>query len=223
MKVFRKMFAFAVTVAAIAMATSAFAATAVYDETAGAPNPLVKVADTAALAGETGQATVAVVPTNFGEEGTTDAEAIYYIDQDDVEVIKTNLVNGLKIKGAIADRSQYAVRVAGTNTAMTQIEFAAVQPDEDGYEIVGKVGKDLEEATAVGIKGTFKLNKANVQTVYVTVQDAKNGNKTGVVEWDLSAFRTNADITFGLEIQSETPRDLSGISIVSVSDEDPRV
>lgn len=212
MKVFRKMFAFAVTVAAIAMATSAFAATAEYD----ASNVLVKVADTSALDAETAQATVAVVPTNFGE---TDAE-IYYIDQDAVATIKANLVSGLAVKEAITVPADYEVRVAGTNTAMTKIAFATVQPpEEDDYEIVGS---NLTAATAVGIKGTFSLT-AGVDTLYVTVQDAKNNNAQGIIEWDMAGIVTNADITFGLEIQSETPRDLSGISIVGVSETDPRV
>lgn len=215
MKVFRKMFAFAVTVAAIAMATSAFAATAVYDD-ADTNNPLVKVTDGEFT--EQAQMTVAVVPTNFGEEGT-DAEDIYYIDQDEASVIIADLQSGLKIKDEIADRTGYQVRVAGTNTAMQTINFEAIEPDEDEYEILG--GNEAGQTSqAVGIKGTFSLN-AVVDTVYITVEDAV-ANRTAVIDWDLSEFNTNADIIFGLEIQSNEPRDLSGISIIGVSVTEPQ-
>lgn len=212
MKVFRKMFAFAVTVAAIAMATSAFAATAEYD----ASNVLVKVADTSALT-ETAQMTVAVVPANFGESST--AADIYYINQDEAATIKSMLASGLAVKEAITVPANYEVRVAGTNMDMTTINFATVQePEDEEYEIIGE---NLTAATAVGIKGTFSLT-AGVSTVYVSLNDSVAG-KQGVIEWDLSDIVTNADITFGLEIQSKTPMDLSGISITGVSDADPRV
>ncbi len=202
MKVFRKMFAFAVTVAAIAMATSAFAATAEYDAT----NIKVKVADTTAMT-ENAQMTVAVVPTNFAGN---DAD-IMYIDQDAAATIKANLEAGLAVKEALEVPTNYEVRVAGTSMNMQTINFQAVQEEEDDYEYITGEG-------ALGIKGAFQYN-GNAKTVVLTLKDAKNNDMTGTLEWDLlgGIASSNATITFGLEIQSET-RDLSGISIVSIAD-----
>ncbi len=205
MKVFRKMFAFAVTVAAIAMATSAFAATAEYDSA----NVKVKVADVSALT-ETAQMTVAVVETGF--DGTDDGD-IYYIDQDQADAIKANLQAGLAVKEALTVPTNYEVRVAGTSMDMQTINFQAVQAPE--YIVVGE---NLTSATAVGFKGSFSYN-GNAKTVVLTLKDANNSNATGTVEWDLlDGINTNATITFGLEIQSAEPRDLSGITITDIAD-----
>ena len=201
MKVFRKMFAFAVTVAAIAMATSAFAATAEYD------NGLVKVAD--GTFSETGQMTVAVLPVEFG---STDAE-IMYIDQDAAETIKANLVNGLAVKEALTVPTDFEVRVAGTSMDMQTINFQTIQAPQ--YTVVGE---NLTAATAVGFKGTFQYN-GNAKTVVLTLNDSVAG-KTGTVNWDLlgEIASSNATITFGLEIQSETAMDMSGITITNIAD-----
>ena len=204
MKVFRKMFAFAVTVAAIAMATSAFAATAEYDST----NIKVSVDDVSAL-GETAQMTVAVVPTTFSGN---DAE-IMYIDQDAADTIKANLADGLAIKEALTVPTDYEVRVAGTNTAMTTINFETIQGPT--YSVVGE---NLTSATAVGFKGSFEY-LGNAKTVVLTLNDSVAG-KTGTLEWDLlgGIASTNTTITFGLEIQSETAMDMSGITITNIAD-----
>lgn len=201
MKVFRKMFALAVSVAAIAMATSAFAATAEYDAT----NVLVKVADTSVLNNEAGQATVAVVPTNFGENGT-DAQ-IYFIDQNTADVIAENLEAGLKIKDAITVPTDYQVRVAGTNTAMQAINFKSIQESS-----ITKVG----DANAVGFTGTFQYN-GGTKKVLLTFKD---GTATGDYTWDLGDAITasNATIVFGLEIQPDAGQDVSGIELVSIAD-----
>lgn len=203
MKVFRKMFAFAVTVAAIAMATSAFAATAEYDST----NIKVSVDDVSAL-GETAQMTVAVVPTAFSGN---DAE-IMYIDQDEAAEIKADLEAGLAIKEALTVPTDYEVRVAGTNMNMETINFQAVQSPE--YTVVGE---NLEAATAIGFKGSFSYN-GNAKTVVLSLEDTVAG-KTGTLVWDLlEGINTNATITFGLEIQSETAMDMSGINITNIAD-----
>ncbi len=206
MKVFRKMFAFAVTVAAIAMATSAFAATAVYDDT-DTDNPLVKITD--GEFAENAQMTVAVLPVGFGS--SDDDADIMYIDQDAAEIIKEKLASGLAVKGELVNPADnYEVRVAGTNTAMQTINFEAVQEEED-YEYITGEG-------ALGIKGSFNYD-GTAKTVVLTLKDAKNGDKEGSIEWDLlgGIAATNAKIRFGLEIQSTT-RDLSGITVVSISD-----
>lgn len=200
MKVFRKMFAFAVTVAAIAMATSAFAATAEYDAT----NKLVKVANTSALDNETAQATVAVVKSTF--DGTNDAD-IYFIDQNTADVIAENLKAGLKIKDAITVPTDYQVRVAGTNTAIQAINFKSIQESS-----ITKVG----DANAVGFTGTFQYN-GGTKKVLLTFKD---GTATGDYTWDLGDAITasNATIVFGLEIQPDAGQDVSGIELVSIAD-----
>lgn len=209
MKVFRKMFAFAVTVAAIAMATSAFAATAEYDAT----NKLVKVADTSALNNETAQATVAVVKSTFN--GTNDAD-IYFIDQDAVATIKANLVAGLAVKDELVNPAEnYEVRVAGTGTAMQRINFETVQSTTiDKVQIVG-AGAAVK---AVGIKGEFTYNGGG-ETVVLTLKDTVNlvnGEPAiGTVTWDLGSIASsNAPLVFGLEIQSATEMDMRGIEYV---------
>ena len=201
MKVFRKMFAFAVTVAAIAMATSAFAATAEYN------NGLVTVAD--GSFSETAQMTVAVVPTDF--EGN-DAD-IMYIDQDAAETIKAKLVSGLAVKEELEIPTNFEVRVAGTNMDMDTINFQAIQAPT--YTVVGE---NLESATAVGFKGTFQYN-GNAKTVVITLNDSV-ANKTATVNWDLleGITASNTTITFGLEIQSAEAMNMSGITITNISD-----
>lgn len=203
MKVFRKMFAFAVTVSAIALATSAFAATAEYDSS----NVLVKVADTSSLT-EENQMTVAVVPKNFGE---TDEE-IYFIDQDEAATIKANLARGLAVKDALQNPANFEVRVAGTTMDMKTFAIPAVA-DDDEYEYIGGTdGKPL------GIKGTFQYN-GTAKTVVLTLKDASN-DKTGSLSWDLLENIPGANgltITFGLEIHpSVEGQDLSQITIESI-------
>lgn len=204
MKVFRKMFALAVSVAAIAMATSAFAATAEYDAT----NVLVKVADTSVLNNEAGQATVAVVPTNFGENGT-DAQ-IYFIDQNTADVIAENLEAGLKIKDAITVPTDYQVRVAGTNTAMQTINFSSIQVISDVTKVAGS------NATAVGFTGTFQYN-GGTKAVVLKFTDSNNAAAGEVSQvWDLTDVLPNnvaAGIIFGLEIQADNNQNLEGISV----------
>ncbi len=201
MKVFRKMFAFAVTVAAIAMATSAFAATAEYDT----ENDLVKVADTSEMT-ETAQMTVAVVPTTFNGA----AADIMYIDQDAADTIKANLDSGLAVKEALTVPTNYEVRVAGTNMSMQTINFNSIQ-------VVGDVTKVPEStAAAIGFTGTFQYN-GGAKKISLTFADSNNteaGERTK--EWDLTDAlpgSVSAEIVFGLEIQADNGQDLSGITV----------
>ena len=201
------MFAFAVTVAAIAMATSAFAATAEYDAT----NKLVKVANTSALDNETAQATVAVVPREFGENGT-DAQ-IYFIDQNTADVIAENLKAGLKIKDAITVPTDYQVRVAGTNTDIQVINFKSIQVVEQPTKV------EASNASVIGFKGSFQHNGGSKKVV-ITLVDNKANGREGTLEWDLSNVASfAAPITFGLEIQADDMQnDVSGIELVSIAD-----
>lgn len=206
MKVFRKMFAFAVTVAAIAMATSAFAATAEYDTA----NDLVKVADTSEMT-ETAQMTVAVVPTNFGGA----AADIMYIDQDAADTIKANLASGLAVKEALTVPTNYEVRVAGTDMNMETINFQAVQTTK--IENIAIVGAG-ESVKAVGIKGEFTYNGGG-KTVVLTLKDTVNKingeDAVGTVTWDLGNIAsTNTPLVFGLEIYSTTEMNMTGIEYV---------
>ena len=201
MKVFRKMFAFAVTVAAIAMATSAFAATAVYD------NGLVKVTGTF---DEDEQMTVAVITADFDGD---DAD-IYYIDQDAAETIKANLQSGLAVKTALVDPAvNYEVRVAGTDMSMQEIYFNSIQVVEQPTRV------EASNASAIGFKGSFQYNGGSKKVVITLVDDNADGRR-GTLEWDLSNVGSfNAPITFGLEIQADDMQDdVSGIRIESIAD-----
>lgn len=201
MKVFRKMFAFAVTVAAIAMATSAFAATAEYDAT----NIKVKVADADALANPA-QMTVAVVPTNFDGD---DAD-IMYIDQDTSATIKANLKAGLAIKAALEVPTNYEVRVAGTDMDIDKIKFNSIQVVDD----VTKVPEST--AAAIGFTGTFQYNGGANKTIVLNFSDSKTGATNVPYTWDLSEALPGAvaaEIVFGLEIQADNNQDLSGITV----------
>ena len=202
MKVFRKMFAFAVTVAAIAMATSAFAATAEYDAT----NKLVKVADTGMLEAEQGQATVAVLPVGFRGN---DAD-IMYIDQDSADAIQQKLEDGLAVKAELVNPAEgYEVRVAGTSTAMQTINFNSIQ-------VVGDVTNVTDQAitNAIGFKGSFQYNGGSKEvTLYFS--DSKTGATNVPYTWNLgdAISSSNATIVFGLEIQADNGQELDGITV----------
>ena len=203
MKVFRKMFAFAVTVAAIAMATSVFAATAEYDAT----NKLVKVDDISGL-GNPAQMTVAVVKNTFNGN---DAD-IYYINQDVADTIKDELVDGLAVKDELTIPTDYQVRVAGTGMDMETINFQAVQTSKiENIEIVGG-GTAVK---AVGIKGEFTFNGGGTTVVLNLIDTVNKINgepAVGSVRWDLGSIASNnTPLVFGLEIQSATEMDMSGI------------
>lgn len=204
MKVFRKVFAAAIALTAIAMASSAFAAdgTATYNATA--KTMTVVDAATAPFASYN-QATIAVVPYNFGG---TDANEIYYINQGtgaEVATIATNI----GLKGALNAPASYEVRVGGEGDYLTYT-VPAVQFNNDSATIT-----DDAVAGRAGVKASFAVN-SEIQKLIIKLIDKKNGNITGSYEWqDLNIANVNgATFTFGLEIVGD--RDLSGIEVTGV-------
>ncbi len=200
MKVFRKVFAAAIALTAIAMATSAFAADATYN----AQDKTMSIADTSAFAGYS-QATIAVVPYNFGG---TDANEIYYINQGTGAEVATIAAN-IGLKDALNAPASYEVRVGGEGDYLTYT-VPAVQFNNDSATIT-----DDAVAGRAGVKASFAVN-SEIQKLIIKLIDKNNGNITGSYEWqDLNIANVNgATFTFGLEIVGDG--NLSGIEVTGV-------
>jgi hypothetical protein len=126
MKNLKKIFAIAMSVATVAMSTSAFAEaiTATYD----AENTAVLIEDAAAVIGETtGQMTVVVTPDTFGENST--ADDIYYINQDDAAAFAA-IIENMGVKAALDGEKKWQVRIGGEN--VDEVIVLDVVFDEEG-------------------------------------------------------------------------------------------
>ena len=126
MKNLKKIFAIAMSVATVAMSTSAFAEaiTATYD----AENTAVLIEDAAAVIGETtGQMTVVVTPDTFGENST--ADDIYYINQDDAAAFAA-IIENMGVKAALDGEKNWQVRIGGEK--VDEVIVLDVVFDEEG-------------------------------------------------------------------------------------------
>lgn len=205
MKVFKKVFAFAIALTAIAMASSAMAAEtekAVYD------NGVVKVAlAVSALEGDD-QTTVAVVDSHFGE-GDPDVDDIYYIDQDTATVIgaKLNTGVGLKLPTGTFTPSTAEVRIGGANKSGYDTHtIPAVVTNNDFVAAPDKTEGEPAGTKRVGHSGTFQFNGGTISKIKFTLS---NGPETKVVDTsalgDAGKFTGSLNsvigtVTFGIEI-----------------------
>ena len=199
MKVFKKVFAFAIALTAIAMASSAMAADAVYN------NGTVSVANT--FSG-TDQTTVVVVDSHFGE-GDIDVADIFYIDQNTAENIGATLNSGVAINAPNFVPSTAEVRVGGNgkDTYDTYVIPEFVAPTTFNNESVTdpETGKKV-----IGFDGTIVLNGATFNDIVFTLtsteyageqftwkaSDSAVFNKTG----NATIANLVGNVTFGLEI-----------------------
>lgn len=204
MKVFKKVFAFAIALTAIAMASSAMAnGTATYTS-----DHKVQVA---AIERTEGQTTVAVVNENFGE---TDAsvEDIYYIDQDEAAVIASKLATGvgLKDKDSSFVASSLQVRVGGGNA----IEYFDVP--EYAYEIPEPTEDVIVDGQRrLGVDGTVNVNGSSSVAALKFLLNDGTADAEYIWNFDSAVNAIQGKVTFGLEINN-VPESVAKITIKSV-------
>jgi len=124
MKNLKKIFAVAMSIATVAMSTSAFAAT--YD--AEATSVALTADEIATLDSYAGQMTVVVVPTTFGE--ASGAADIYYINQDEAGEAFDAILADMGVKAALGEENEWEVRVGGTN--VEEVKTFAIAIDDGG-------------------------------------------------------------------------------------------
>ena len=202
MKVFRKVFAAAIALTAIAMATSAFAADATYNAAA----QTMSIADTSAFK-DYEQATIAVVPTTFGGN---DANEIYYINQGTGAEVATIAAN-IGLKGALNAPTNYEVRVGGEG------DYLTYNVPKAQFVAGGKVEAVEGVENRVGVTGKFTVNAGITELVIKLVDDNADGLEGSYTWPELSAINSvnGATFTFGLEIVGDG-NNLSGIRVTGV-------
>ena len=204
MKVFKKVFAFAIALTAIAMASSVMAE----NGTATYTDHKIKVDD---IERASGQTTVAVVTNTF--DGTN-SDDIYYIDQDEASVIEANLKAGvgLKAKDESFVASALQVRVGGGDE-IEVFDVPAVQYD-DSYKSQTPEKKPEDGKTdiyRIGLEGKFQMNGGTVNKITFVLKAAGEGHDTdkysntalvdtGTVEFSGDYGSISGEVTFGLEI-----------------------
>lgn len=221
MKVFKKVFAFAIALTAIAMASSAMAATgnATYDS-----DNHTFAADVD-VTGITSQATVAVVPTTFGEN-EADAADVYYINQDTPAAIAGELANGVGLKTAdIAFvPSAFEVRVGGNGKATYDTyRIPAYDVNVNSAVIDTRVEG---EAGSIGFDGSITLSGVELNNLkfYLTTSDTAEGIQANAVVSTADAEKVNftkaasisGTVTFGLEVKGVPAGVTVGLTKVEV-------
>lgn len=132
MKKFKKILVAAMSIAAIAMSTTAFAATtATYDKSSQTAALTLAEGDVSATSG---QMTVVVVPKTFG--ASSEATEIYYINQEEFGTKFAEILANMGLKGDI-DPAGYEVRIGGENmdsvaTFSFKLEATTKPGDVDG-------------------------------------------------------------------------------------------
>lgn len=207
MKVLKRVFAIAISLAAIAMATSAFAAT--YDSATATIE--LDANEIAEFSSVEGQVTMAVVPENFGAQ--TASTDIYYINQGTAAEI-ADIADEIGLKGAFETApAGFDVRVGGQNIAPVK------SYDIPEYAFKSATAADTTIEGRVGVIGKIQVN-AGITSLRVLLKD---GETEGFYDWTgLNIASVNgAEFTFGLEIVNNTDdaaKDMSGITITGVSE-----
>lgn len=207
MKVLKKVFAFAIALTAIAMASSAMAADATY-AVDNAGNATVTV--NADISG-TNQTTVAVVPTTFGDETEAVADDIYYINQGTTDEIKALLAAGVGLKNTLDVPAAFEVRVGGETQDVYAIP--AVVPsigDGSSNEELTQSGS-VEGTSKLAFDGSLTVNGAGLTRLKfsLTAKEAGKDDLTAVfysndegVVFDKNIASIFGTVTFGLEIDN---------------------
>ncbi len=146
MKKFKKILVAAMSIAAIAMSTTAFAATtATYDKSSQTAALTLAEGDVSATSG---QMTVVVVPKTFG--ASSEATEIYYINQEEFGTKFTEILANMGLKGDI-DPAGYEVRIGGENMDSVAVFSFEVQGSKYKLGDVNRSGGDpnLLDASAI--------------------------------------------------------------------------
>lgn len=190
MKNLKKIFAIAMSVATVAMSTSAFAEaiTATYD----AENTAVLIEDAAAVIGETtGQMTVVVTPDTFGENST--ADDIYYINQDDAAAFAA-IIENMGVKAALDGEKKWQVRIGGEN--VDEVIVLNVEFEEEGpvYKL-GDVDNDGAPTAADALKVIeFTLGTTTLEDIQKLAADVdKDGAPTAADALDIISYTLGND------------------------------
>lgn len=190
MKNLKKIFAIAMSVATVAMSTSAFAEaiTATYD----AENTAVLIEDAATVIGETtGQMTVVVTPDTFGENST--ADDIYYINQDDAAAFAA-IIENMGVKAALDDTKKWQVRIGGEN--VDEVIVLNVEFEEEGpvYKL-GDVDNDGAPTAADALKVIeFTLGTTTLEDIQKLAADVdKDGAPTAADALDIISYTLGND------------------------------
>ena len=213
MKVFKKVFAFAIALTAIAMASSAMAADATYD------NGVVKVAN-AGLTSEL-QTTVAVVDTQFGKtDAAPSADDIYYIDQDTAANINSKLATGVTLK-TVADftPSTAEVRVGGNGKTSYDTYTIPNVVYNEGYKTQepaerGEADGEPAGTKRLGFEGTFKLNGGAVSKIKFKLISA--GHDEALYNSEAQFDNTNELVNFIGELPSIVGEVSFGLEVAGV-------
>ncbi len=138
MKNLKKILIAAMSIAAIAMSTTAFAATeATYNADTKTVALTLAEGDVTATSG---QMTVVVVPKTFGAD--SGAADIYYINQEEFGAKFTAILENMGLKGEI-DPAGYEVRIGGENMAsVAKFDFQVVAPSQFKLGDVNRSGGD---------------------------------------------------------------------------------
>ncbi len=203
MKVFKKVFAFAVALTAIAMASSAMAADAIYsDGSVSVENDFIGEAQT----------TVAVVDSRFGENDTYSVEDIYYVNQDTAANIGDLLNNGVEllVNNVNFVPATTEVRVGGNDKdtyetyyiqKLQDVTINTIAPDEDDAE------------RRFGFDGTYQFNGGSISAIKFELESLGHDgalyessatvatNNDALVEQLLGRIPSAyGEFTFGLEV-----------------------
>ena len=191
MKVFKKVFALAVIVSAFAISTSAFAAA-----DSSVVNDKVVVPESV-FDGLSGQTTIAVVDSNFGEENVS-SNLIHYIDQNEAATIEAAAIAGLQLKAGSNAYGNYEVRV-GNATATMRVSAIPQFTVEKEDAIVSEPNEDGE--TTIGIPARVNVETGS-NAVSKVVFTLSNGTKTVTYDYNVADLPfANSTFTIGLEIQ----------------------
>jgi len=204
MKVFKKVFAFAIALTAIAMASSAMAAeqTATYT----AHKIAVPVASES-----TEQATIAVVDADFGEsDATTTAADIYYINQDEAKNIANELTAGVGLK-SVENFVPTSVEVRLGGAMSGEYTVFPFTFDKEAVVPAEPIAGIKEGTERIGFEGEIVVNGGTFSDILFTLSsegDAELGDKTITVRASEAAWKNAftipsvyGTVTFGLEIE----------------------
>ncbi len=207
MKVFKKVFAFAIALTAIAMASSAMAANATYNSDAKTVS--LAQADIETIAAASGQVTIAVVHDSFGENDTdTIVDNIAYINQGTgTDVAGYAAAMGVK-DGVILNPHAYRVRVGGLGDVQVyDIPATAVAT-------VNAPNKSVEGR--IGFDGSIALDGKLVSKLIFTLNSGVDGAENIEWTWDnISIPNTIGTVTFGLEIVGEGSENVKCSGVVA--------
>lgn len=192
MKVFKKVFALAVIASAFAISTSAFAASVVDGKV---------VVPESVFQGLSGQTTIAVVDSDFGEEGKTSADLIHYIDQNEAETIEAAATAGLQLKAGSNAYGNYEVRVGNVTEAMRVSAIPQFTVENTTPTPTDPVVDEATGTSTIGFPAKVNVETGS-NTISKVVFTLHNGTDFVTYDYNVAGLPfANSTFTIGLEIQ----------------------